>query len=45
VIKDEGMGGTHSMGSSELYTKFQSQNLKGRNSLEDLGIDGRMVLK
>jgi hypothetical protein len=27
-----------------MHTKFWSENLKGRDDLEDLGIDGRIIL-
>jgi len=27
-----------------MYKEFWSKNLKGRNNLEDLGVDGRMTL-
>jgi hypothetical protein len=29
----------------EMYTKFWSENLKGRNHSEDLGVDGRTILQ
>jgi hypothetical protein len=29
----------------EMYTKFLSQNLKGREHSEDIGMDGKMILK
>jgi hypothetical protein len=28
-----------------MYTKLQSQNLKGRDQSEDLGVDERLILK
>jgi len=28
-----------------MYTKFWSQNLKGINHSEDLGIDGKIILE
>jgi len=28
-----------------MYTKFWSENLKGRDHSEDLGIDGNMALE
>jgi hypothetical protein len=30
---------------SEMYTKFSSDNLKGKDLLEDPGIHGRIILK
>jgi hypothetical protein len=27
------------------YTKFWSENLKGRDHLEDVGVDGRIILE
>jgi hypothetical protein len=30
------------MGRREMYTKFRSENLKGGNHSEDLGVDGRI---
>jgi hypothetical protein len=38
-----GACGTH--GRDEVHTKFWSENLKGRDHLEDLGIDGKMILE
>jgi len=29
----------------EMYTKFLSQNLKGREHSEDLGVDGEIILE
>jgi hypothetical protein len=29
----------------EMYTKFWSENLKGRDHLEDQGIDGNIILE
>jgi hypothetical protein len=28
-----------------MHTRFWSENLKGRNYLEDRGIDGRIILE
>jgi len=28
-----------------MHTKFLSENLKGRDSLEDVELDGRIILK
>jgi len=28
----------------EVYTRFWLENLKGRDHLEDLGVDGRIIL-
>jgi hypothetical protein len=28
-----------------MHSKFYSENLKGRNHFEDLGISGRIILK
>jgi hypothetical protein len=33
------------MGRWEMHTSFRLANLKGRDDLEDLGIDGRKILK
>jgi hypothetical protein len=27
-----------------MYTKCGSENLKGRNHLEDIGVDGKIIL-
>jgi hypothetical protein len=35
----------HARERSEMHTKFCSGNLKGRYHLEDLGVDGRIILK
>jgi hypothetical protein len=32
-------------GEFRKHTKFWSENLKGRDNLEDLGIDGRIILE
>jgi hypothetical protein len=29
----------------EMHTKFWSENMKGRNRLEDLGVDWGMILE
>jgi hypothetical protein len=29
----------------EMYTKFWLGNLKGRNHLEDIGVDGKIILE
>jgi hypothetical protein len=29
----------------EVHLKFELENLKGRDHLKDLGIDGRIILK
>jgi len=41
------MGGAYSMygGRGEEHTSFEGGKLKGRDQLEDLGIEGRTVLK
>jgi hypothetical protein len=46
VIVKDGMGGVCST-HEEVSTayKFWSGNLKGRNHLEDLGVDGRILLE
>jgi hypothetical protein len=31
----------HARGRSEMYTKFEFENMNGREGLGDLGIDGR----
>jgi len=28
-----------------LYTKFRSENLKGRDHTEDIGLDGKIMLQ
>jgi hypothetical protein len=33
------------MGKREIHAKFCSENLKGKITLGDLGIDGRAILK
>jgi hypothetical protein len=33
------------MDKSEMYTKFQSRNLKGRDCFGDLSIDGRIIFR
>jgi hypothetical protein len=41
------MGGecsTHG-GRREIHTKFWSENLKGRDQSDDLGVDGRIILE
>jgi len=38
------MGGTCSMRvTREMHTKFLSESLKGRDDLEDLGVDERVI--
>jgi len=32
------------MGRSEMYTRYWSENLKGRDHSQDLGVDGRIIL-
>jgi len=32
------------IGEIKIYTKFESENMKGRNHLEDLGVNG-IILK
>jgi hypothetical protein len=44
IFKDSG-DMQHTIGSSEMHTKFLFEILKGRNHIEDLGIDGKMILK
>ena len=41
------MGGTYNTygGGEEAYKVFGSENLRERDHLEDLGIDGRLILK
>jgi hypothetical protein len=40
------MGGACSMhGRQEMHAKFRFGKLKGRNHLEDLGTDGRIISK
>jgi hypothetical protein len=34
---------THIRG--EMHIKFQSENSKGRDHLQDLGVDGRIIIK
>jgi hypothetical protein len=33
------------MGEMKIHTKFWSENLKGRDHSEDLGVDGRIMMK
>jgi hypothetical protein len=33
------------IGRCEMYTKFKLENLKGRGHLEDLGVNGRIILE
>jgi hypothetical protein len=33
------------MGDREMHTKFRKENLKKINHLEDIGIDGRIILQ
>jgi hypothetical protein len=33
------------MGRCEIHKKFQSENLKGRDYLEDVGVDGKIILE
>jgi hypothetical protein len=40
-----GAAGIHAWETSQKHTKFWSENLKGRDNLESLGVDGRIVLK
>ena len=35
----------HVWGSAEDYTGFRWGNLRGKNHLEDPGVDGRIILK
>jgi len=32
-------------GEKEMHTNFYSENLKGRDHFQGLGVDGRMILK
>jgi len=48
VIKSRRMrwaGHVTSMGEREVYTEFWWGNLRGRDHLEDPGIDGRVILR
>jgi hypothetical protein len=38
------VGGDVSMDGREMRTIFSSENLKGRDHLEDIGIDGNIIL-
>jgi hypothetical protein len=48
-MKEHEMHGAHSMheggreGERQMHTKFWMMNLKGRDHLEDLGIDRRII--
>jgi hypothetical protein len=45
VIMDGEMGGSCSThGKYEMYARFSSKNLKGRDHSEDTGVDGRIIL-
>jgi len=33
------------MGETQIHTKFWSDNLKGREHWEDLGVDGKIILE
>jgi hypothetical protein len=33
------------MGRLEMHTMFQTENLKARDHLRDLGVDGRIILQ
>jgi hypothetical protein len=35
----------HAWERCEMYIKFLSENLKGRDHSEDLGVDGRIILE
>jgi hypothetical protein len=45
-MKEDEMGGhVVRMGEMRMHTKFWSENLKGRDYSEDLGVDGKMILE
>jgi len=45
-MEQDAMGGTCStMRGSKMRTKFWSENLKGRDHLGDLGVDGNTILR
>jgi len=45
-VKEYEMGGTCSIHERcEVHTEFWSENLKGKDCLLDLGIDGRIILQ
>jgi hypothetical protein len=45
-MKEDEMGGECSMyGGMRMHTKFRLGSMKGRDHLEDLGIDGRIILE
>jgi hypothetical protein len=33
------------VGEVKMHTKFRSENLQGRDHLEDLSVDGRLILE
>jgi hypothetical protein len=39
------MGGSCNIPGGDNAHKMKSENLKGRDHLEDLGVDGRIILK
>jgi hypothetical protein len=44
-VKDEMSQACSTHGSNEMYTEFWSGNLKGRDHMEDLGVDGRIIIE
>jgi hypothetical protein len=45
-IKNNALGGACGFGEpGEVYTEFWWGNLRERNNFEDIGIDGRLILK
>jgi len=46
LVKSRGLNGSamwHLWGKREVYTGFRCGNLRERNHLEDLGVDGRII--
>jgi hypothetical protein len=35
----------HALGRSEIHAKYELEILRGRNSLGDIGVDGKKILK
>jgi hypothetical protein len=44
-VKGDEMGSTCSMHRQEMHTKIWSENLKGRDHSDDIGVDGTIILE
>lgn len=45
-VKEYEMGGqVKHVGTKEMHTVFQRENMKGKDSYENLGLDGMIILK